>query len=161
MSDESRDLKEKMTNLSDDELLKIVHDDFADYREETINIVKEELKKRNVEFSQPDFNIKDENKKTKSFLPQKLIIAGIIFYIISYLLKAPSNATLSYHIVSILIPMISYTIILGVISCVIPLIFKNSNRLKIFSWLFFGATLFDLLVSIFRLFVMYKTMTAL
>lgn len=48
MSDELRDLKEKVSNLSDDELLKIVHIDSSDYREEALIIAKDELKKRNI-----------------------------------------------------------------------------------------------------------------
>ena len=48
MSDELRDLKEKVSKLSDDELMKMVHVDSSDYREDAIIIAKDELKKRNI-----------------------------------------------------------------------------------------------------------------
>ena len=48
MSDELNDLKARVSNLSDDELLKMVHVDFANYREEAIIIAKDELKNRNI-----------------------------------------------------------------------------------------------------------------
>ena len=48
MSDELRDLKARVSNLSDDELLKMVHLDSSDYREEAITIAQDELNKRNI-----------------------------------------------------------------------------------------------------------------
>ena len=48
MSDELSDLRERFSNLSNDELLKIVQVDYEDYREDALDIAKEELKKRNI-----------------------------------------------------------------------------------------------------------------
>ncbi|MBM4241885.1 MAG: hypothetical protein FJ150_09545 [Euryarchaeota archaeon] len=47
MKDELKDIKDRMSKLSTGELLRIVNIDFAAYRKEAIEIVKEELKKRN------------------------------------------------------------------------------------------------------------------
>ena len=49
MNKELQDLKERISSLSDEELLKMVHVDSADYREEAISFAKEELKQRNLE----------------------------------------------------------------------------------------------------------------
>ncbi len=48
MNKELQELKRRISSLSDDELLTMVHADFLDYREEAIQIAKEELKKRNL-----------------------------------------------------------------------------------------------------------------
>jgi uncharacterized protein with PIN domain len=48
MDDESRALKDRMADLSDGELLKIVGSDSADYRKEALDLAKSELARRGV-----------------------------------------------------------------------------------------------------------------
>ena len=64
MSDELRDLKARVSNLSDDELLKIVHVDSSEYREEAITIAKDELKKRNIKEIEEDKKEELQRKAT-------------------------------------------------------------------------------------------------
>lgn len=54
MNDELRELKKSMSELVDEELLRIVEDDFADYRPEAIDCAKQELVSRGVAFEEPD-----------------------------------------------------------------------------------------------------------
>lgn len=49
MNKELQELKARISSLSDEELLKMVYVDFADYREEAISFAKQELKKRSLE----------------------------------------------------------------------------------------------------------------
>lgn len=50
----SNDLKEKFAGMSDEELLIIVNTDFANYREEALDIAKEELEKRGIRLTQTE-----------------------------------------------------------------------------------------------------------
>ena len=71
MNKELQDLKERISSLSDEELLKMVHVDSADYREEAISFAKEELKQRNLEkvsedkIKELDKSFVDKNRKKK------------------------------------------------------------------------------------------------
>jgi hypothetical protein len=51
MSDEIQELKDRITGLSDDELIEMVTVNAADYREEAVDYAKAELRKRGVDYS--------------------------------------------------------------------------------------------------------------
>lgn len=54
MNEELRELQKNMSELVDAELLRIVEDDFADYRPEALACAKRELLSRGVPFQEPD-----------------------------------------------------------------------------------------------------------
>jgi hypothetical protein len=54
MDEQTRELKERISGLSDDELLDIVEVEFNDYRKEAIDFAKSELTRRGIEFQIPD-----------------------------------------------------------------------------------------------------------
>ena len=56
MNNESEELKKRISLLSDDELLKLINVDFADYNEQAVSLAKKELSNRGVK------NIKVEKK---------------------------------------------------------------------------------------------------
>jgi hypothetical protein len=56
MSDQLKGLKERNSKLSDMELLKLVNFEFADYREEAIDLAKEELERRGFRLIQTGAN---------------------------------------------------------------------------------------------------------
>jgi len=78
MSEELEKLKEKISNLPDHALLKMVNVDFADYREEVINLVKEELNRRNIKEEEENIQGEegDEEKEIK-----KISMKWLDFYI--------------------------------------------------------------------------------
>lgn len=49
-------LKERLSQMSDRELLKIVEEEYGDYRREAIEFAEQELTKRNVPFESPDLD---------------------------------------------------------------------------------------------------------
>ena len=53
MDEKTIELKEKITGLSDEELLNIVEVEFNDYRKEAIDFAKNELARRGIEFDEP------------------------------------------------------------------------------------------------------------
>lgn len=63
MHDDLKDIRDRMSKLSNDELVTIVKIDFHNYREEVLEIVKEELKKRNIE--EVDTDKVEELRKSK------------------------------------------------------------------------------------------------
>lgn len=74
MTDELKDIRERFSNLSDDELLKIVHVDYADYREEALEIAKDELNKRNI------LDIKEDKKDELTNKPDDIPVRWLQFY---------------------------------------------------------------------------------
>ena len=54
MSDDFQQLKERLINYSDEQLIEIVSAPPGDYRQDAIDIAKTELKWRNVEIPEPD-----------------------------------------------------------------------------------------------------------
>ena len=54
MDEQLKELKERITGLSDDELLKMVEVDFDDYRKEALDFAKAELISRGITFDEPD-----------------------------------------------------------------------------------------------------------
>jgi len=56
MDDQLNELKERISQMSDSELLRIVEVDYADYRKEAIEFALAELSKRFVPFEAPDLD---------------------------------------------------------------------------------------------------------
>jgi hypothetical protein len=50
---DSKDLKQRMASLSDEELLRMVTEDAADYRRDALDFAKAELRSRGVDYSTP------------------------------------------------------------------------------------------------------------
>ena len=59
--DDTQELKQRLAALSDEELVRMVTEEAADYRKDALDFAKAELRSRGVDFSLPD----DENE-TKS-----------------------------------------------------------------------------------------------
>lgn len=53
MDEKMAALKERISGMSDEELLNVVEVEFNDYRKEAINFAKQELTRRGVEFEEP------------------------------------------------------------------------------------------------------------
>lgn len=53
MDEELSELKDRISQMSDDELLRIVEVDYDDYRKEAIQFAEEELGKRSLSFEKP------------------------------------------------------------------------------------------------------------
>lgn len=102
----------------------------------------------------------DNSDKANSFnFPIHASVAlglAIVILIIAYLVKAPENATIGYHFLSILIPLISYSIIFLVVSAIIAALLRKFKSLTfvLFSWLILGAAVFDSGVGIYKLYLM-------
>lgn len=58
--DELNELKDRISQMSDRELLQIVEVEYADYRKEAIEFAEVELGKRNVPFERPELSELDE-----------------------------------------------------------------------------------------------------
>jgi hypothetical protein len=48
-----RELKERMANLTDEELIRMVTEEAADYRSDALDYAKAELRSRNIDYSTP------------------------------------------------------------------------------------------------------------
>jgi len=55
------ELKERLSQMSDRELLRIVEEEYADYRREAIEFTEQELTKRNVPFESPELDEDDDD----------------------------------------------------------------------------------------------------
>ena len=76
--DELEKIKDKICSQSDEDLLKMVKIDFADYREESIKFAKEELEKRNIkveDIEKDDIESKIYNQKDEVRLKEKVSIS--------------------------------------------------------------------------------------
>ena len=60
--EELNSLKERLSQMSDRELLKIVEEEYDDYRREAIEFAEEELTKRNVPFESPELENDDDEE---------------------------------------------------------------------------------------------------
>jgi|GEM_PF-2186820 len=87
--DDLKDIRDRMSKLPNDELIRILNIDFDNYREEVIEIVKEELKKRDIK--EIDADKIEELRKSKleevptgwlEFYNYWLIPGGIFFNLI-------------------------------------------------------------------------------
>lgn len=88
---------------------------------------------------------------------KKLLIASLIVFFAGWVLGEPTNATFGYHAISLLIPLISYSVTLYVLSAIITGIIGKfrTHSLKVFLWLFLSASIFQLFTSLFRVIVTY------
>ena len=62
LDEELNALKERLSQMSDRELLKIVEEEYDDYRREAIEFAQEELTKRNVPFESPVLENDDDEE---------------------------------------------------------------------------------------------------
>src|SRR5215216_158111 len=53
MDEELKELKDRISQMSDDELLQIVEVEYDDYRREALDFAKAELEKRNIPYEEP------------------------------------------------------------------------------------------------------------
>ena len=60
MDEQLRELKERISQMSDDELLRIVEVEYDDYRKEAVEFAIAELGQRNIPHEQPDLVEEDE-----------------------------------------------------------------------------------------------------
>lgn len=75
MEDEIRELKERITGMSNEELLKIVTVERGDYRREAIDFATRELETRAVPF-EPGDDIEDEDDEDNDATGQVLTLSG-------------------------------------------------------------------------------------
>jgi TolA-binding protein len=59
MDDQLRELKDRISQMSDDELLQIVEVEHDDYRQEALDFAKAELEKRNIPYEEPEIGEED------------------------------------------------------------------------------------------------------
>lgn len=60
-NEELSELKERLSQMSDRELLKIVEEEYDDYRREAVEFAEQELTKRNVPFESPELVDDDDD----------------------------------------------------------------------------------------------------
>jgi hypothetical protein len=72
--DELNELKDKISQMSDRELLRIVEVECADYRKEAIEFAEVELAKRSIPFEKPEL-VEDEAEDADSIVPAKSAVA--------------------------------------------------------------------------------------
>src|SRR5713101_5746219 len=70
MDDELSELKDRISQMSDDQLLRIVEVEYADYRKEAIEFVEAELAKRSMPFQKRSHEQidSDEDEETDSVI---------------------------------------------------------------------------------------------
>ena len=66
--DELNELKDRISQMSDRELLRIVEVEYADYRREAIEFAEVELGKRSIPFEKPELDA-DEDEDADSIAP--------------------------------------------------------------------------------------------
>jgi hypothetical protein len=72
--DELNELQDRISQMSDRELLRIVEVEYADYRKEAIEFVEVELGKRSIPFEKPP-PVSDEAEEADSMAPAKSDVA--------------------------------------------------------------------------------------
>lgn len=111
---------------------------------------------------------KEIGKNSSNFTSRdkKVLAFAIIIFIVQYIfLQAPSNATIGYHIGSIVLPIISYSFIIYIISVFIATVAHKFNRiinkLTLFAWLWLAAASLDLVVGLYKLYLYYRIISIL
>src|SRR5215216_5268766 len=66
MDEELKELKDKISQMSDDELLEIVEVEYDDYRQEALDFAKAELEKRNIPYEEPGLGEASEAESEES-----------------------------------------------------------------------------------------------
>jgi hypothetical protein len=74
MDDELNELKDRISQMPDRELLQVVEVDYADYRKEALEFAEAELAKRGLPFEKPELDA-DEAKDDDSTVPVKSDVA--------------------------------------------------------------------------------------
>ena len=72
--DELTELKDRISQMSDRELLHIVEVAYADYRKETIEFAEVELGKRNIPFERPELDELDEDEDDEESIASATIL---------------------------------------------------------------------------------------
>jgi hypothetical protein len=75
-----------------------------------------------------------------------ILAIAVAVILIAYFLVAPENATIGYHLASVLIKLVSYSIILIAMAAVIAAVMGKfkTHTMIVFGWLFLAASVFDL-----------------
>ena len=68
MDEELNELKDRISQMSDRELLQIVEVEYADYRKEALEFAETELAKRSIPFEKPEL-VADEGEDDDSITP--------------------------------------------------------------------------------------------
>ena len=66
MDEQLRELRDRITQMSDDELLQIVEVEYDDYREEALKFARAELEKRNIPYEEPELDEAGEAGEAES-----------------------------------------------------------------------------------------------
>lgn len=91
-------LKERLSQMSDRELLKIVEEEYDDYRREAIEFAEQELTKRNVPFESPDLDEEDDDDEVDSGVNESTVsCSNCGGKIRSGLLFADKELTVLFH----------------------------------------------------------------
>lgn len=93
-----------------------------------------------------------EKKQNLSLGNKNLLIISLTIFFLGWLSGESTNATFGYHMISLLIRSISYSVILYIFSAIVTGIIGNfkTHSYKIFLWLFFSASVFQLMFSLFQ-----------
>jgi hypothetical protein len=77
MDDELKELKDRISQMSDQQLLQIVEVEYKDYRKEAIEFAEAELTKRSMPFQKPGdkLNYSDEDEETDSVISARSDVA--------------------------------------------------------------------------------------
>ena len=70
LDEELNELKDRISQMPDRELLQIVEVEYADYRKEAIEFAEEELRKRSIPFGTPEL-VADEDEDDASMAPAR------------------------------------------------------------------------------------------
>ena len=70
LDEELTELKDRISQMSDRELLHIVEVEYADYRREALEFAQEELRKRSIPFETPEL-VEDDEDDDESFVPSE------------------------------------------------------------------------------------------
>src|SRR6185436_4293897 len=76
VDDELNELKDRISQMSDQELLQIVEVDYDDYREEAIEFAEAELGKRMVQFEKPELKTDDAEDDSATALAGPVVACG-------------------------------------------------------------------------------------
>lgn len=77
MNDRLRELKKDMSELVDEELLRIVETDYADYRQDALDCAKQELMARGIQFNEPTNGAEslESEQEENTFHPELVTVA--------------------------------------------------------------------------------------
>lgn len=173
-------LTEKYHAMSDSQLLAMLRGDLSGQPEKSLFIASAELETRTKmdwrdiavaktrvkeaiiaahthgSLSAPTTVFRDEVSSSESRNRAFVILAiAVVVTLFAYFLVAPGNATIGYHLASVIFKLISYSIILLAIAAGIAAVKGKfrTHTLIVFGWLFLAAAIFDFGVAAYRKFV--------